>query len=298
MKGICKLCGRESELQRSHLIPKFVINWLKDTSVTGYLRQAVNINLRQQDGPKEYLFCWDCEQLIGTFESRFAEVIFHPYISGELDDWGSQTGAIKFFDYDKWLLKFVVSLQLRDLLSMKQEVKDDIGSKNMDFLENQVSIFKEFLLGKRNNTGENHSYIIFFQNLMFGNGTLPKGMSKNINLYLLRSIDSTVIVSPTTLGNYSKIGPIAFVTSYFPSELKDMSGLIHQKGRIPVVQYLKNRRINNFIFIDRPNESFQLSQISSKQQEIIEKSFENNKDRTLATMHGKALLSDEIMSHN
>lgn len=40
--GICALCGKNAELRESHLIPKFVGEWIKRTSATGYLRQVVN----------------------------------------------------------------------------------------------------------------------------------------------------------------------------------------------------------------------------------------------------------------
>src|SRR3989338_3970148 len=45
----------------AHFIPKFVFDWIKKTSATGYLRQAININKRLQDGAKEKFLCLECE---------------------------------------------------------------------------------------------------------------------------------------------------------------------------------------------------------------------------------------------
>ena len=41
--GQCKLC-----LENSHIIPSFAGNYLKATSATGYLRDAVKPNVRRQ----------------------------------------------------------------------------------------------------------------------------------------------------------------------------------------------------------------------------------------------------------
>lgn len=75
--GTCALCDQESvSLKESHSIPKFVYQWVKDTSITSYLRSSDNVNLRMQDGPKEYLLCGECEGFLSAMETEFAEKIF------------------------------------------------------------------------------------------------------------------------------------------------------------------------------------------------------------------------------
>lgn len=49
----CKLCGSPAKIMKSHVYPKFVVNWIKDTSPKSFLRKPTNINKRNQDGPKE-----------------------------------------------------------------------------------------------------------------------------------------------------------------------------------------------------------------------------------------------------
>lgn len=60
----------------SHGIPKFVYQWIKETSPTPYLRSSDNVNKREQDGPKEYLLCEKCEGNLSLMETEFAEKAF------------------------------------------------------------------------------------------------------------------------------------------------------------------------------------------------------------------------------
>ena len=46
----CALCASISELQASHIIPRFVFDWLRDTSATGHFRSSQIPDLRVQDG--------------------------------------------------------------------------------------------------------------------------------------------------------------------------------------------------------------------------------------------------------
>ncbi|WP_339935695.1 hypothetical protein [Vreelandella glaciei] len=75
--GTCALCGqKEARLKESHSIPKFVYQWIKETSPTPYLRSSDNVNKREQDGPKEYLLCEKCEGNLSLMEDEFAEKAF------------------------------------------------------------------------------------------------------------------------------------------------------------------------------------------------------------------------------
>ncbi|MDR0777005.1 MAG: hypothetical protein LBE81_10280 [Azonexus sp.] len=75
--GICALCNQENiVLKESHSIPKFVYQWVKGTSATPYLRSSDNVNVREQDGPKEYLLCGACEGNLSVMETELAEGVF------------------------------------------------------------------------------------------------------------------------------------------------------------------------------------------------------------------------------
>jgi hypothetical protein len=89
----CYLCKEPAQLQRSHIVPSFVGKWLKDTSVTGFLRHGIDQSLRQQDIPKQPLLRSSCEFRFSMFEDRFARNIFYPYAQQELEDWGGTKGS-------------------------------------------------------------------------------------------------------------------------------------------------------------------------------------------------------------
>lgn len=75
--GKCALCDNENaNLRKSHSIPKFVYQWIKETSATPYLRSSDNVNKREQDGPKEYLLCEICEEYLSAMETEFSEKVF------------------------------------------------------------------------------------------------------------------------------------------------------------------------------------------------------------------------------
>lgn len=75
--GTCALCDVENVvLKESHSIPKFVYNWIKDTSKTSYLRSSDDVNVRHQDGPKQYLLGGGCEGNLAVLEKELAENLF------------------------------------------------------------------------------------------------------------------------------------------------------------------------------------------------------------------------------
>ena len=139
MNGRCGLCGKEKELQESHIIPSFVFKWLKDSSVTGHFRHGETINKRVQDGAKLYLLCWDCEQLFGKWEDIFAKEVFMPL---------HQNKPIK--QYGTWLLKFSTSVSWRVLTFFKNHLDLNHFPDNLlKSVDNALKIWQEFLLDKR-----------------------------------------------------------------------------------------------------------------------------------------------------
>ena len=107
----CRLCGETRELQQSHIIPNFVIRWLKKSSATSFLRDATNPDKRLPDH-KEELLCDECEQKIGKWESKFASEVFYPFIR-------DQTSQI---EHSNWLQLFVISISWRILISNQNDL--------------------------------------------------------------------------------------------------------------------------------------------------------------------------------
>ncbi len=111
----CALCGTYSTLQKSHMIPKFVAEWVKKTSETGYLRDAIRPNQRIQDFPKFRLLCAKCENIFSQWENQFAREIFIPF----------QDKKQKSFIYEEWLLSFIISLAWRGATIFAEDIEQD-----------------------------------------------------------------------------------------------------------------------------------------------------------------------------
>ncbi len=295
--NICSLCLKNKPLEQSHIIPSFVGNWLKKTSVTGYLRQAVKPNLRRQDILKQTLLCGDCELLLSKDEQKFAENIFTPYVETELNEWGVAQGKLKTLKYNSWLLRFVIGLQWKSLIT-HEEIAEDIPTiRNFDQVVSEaLKIWSDFLLNNRDDTGEQRHHIVFLQNLMTGNGYLPQNINDRVNFYLLRSVDSTLALSPKTLFLFSKLGPIVIISGLKPARIEKMNdSIIRLKGHMPLAQNLRNTLINDFIFITRPNEAFKEYNLSEKQLRLIDSDVRSKIKYSKNQHEIKAAYSDNLM---
>lgn len=293
--GKCALCENSSELQESHIIPKFANKWIKNTSATGRLRFVTNPNVAVQDGSKRHLLCQKCEQVFRTFETPFANELFYPYVNSELDEFGVAKGVIKHFDYSDWLLKCVISIHWRNLVTINHdEVK--LGPETRLIVDETILVWRKYLLGEINNTGRNETYLIFLQNLIGGVGTLPPTLNSHVNWYLLRSVDSTITTNKKGIGVYAKLGPIASFTTFKPEKLRGMSDCkIHMNGRIKTAQNLSNSRLNQFIFITRPHESMSRYVLSNDQSSKINQRMVNAFEKKPNTMTENVLLSDFLL---
>lgn len=292
----CRLCQKDKKLRESHVIPAFVYRWIKETSATGYLRFIENINLRAQDGVKIKLLCDDCEGILSVFETKFSREVFYPYVNKELNEDGIAQGNIKSFQYNDWLLKFIISLQWR-ISVLEKNLSENYLQYHKKDMENYLENWRLFLLGERKDTDICETHLIFLQNLTAAEGVFPTTMSDKVVYYLLRATDGTIITTKRKLGVFSKIGPIAFYTFIKPSSLKKTSDTkIHLKGAIKTGQNLFNSDMVNFLFINRPNQFMKLLKFSEKQQKVIEEAYLKKPEKAFKSMTAKALESDMILS--
>lgn len=143
----CFLCEEKEKLINSHITPKFVINWIKKTSITGGLRNIDIPNRRLEDGVKKKLLCKKCEIRFSKYEDHFAKKVFYPYLNGD-----------KSFKVNELVNKFISSISWRILVSLP---------KKKDFKENELNGYLEiekklrhYLLDKIENPYDN--YLFFF----------------------------------------------------------------------------------------------------------------------------------------
>lgn len=145
--AICLLCNEEKKLLKSHIIPKFFIDWVKKTSLTGKLRSSTNPNIRQQDGEKRELLCHDCEQLFSRKEKYFSENIFKKIINNNLKE-----GKV----VEKEDIYFCVSIIWRCF----SIVKDTINTEELSEVENKrivdfLESCRKYLLEEENEINYN-----------------------------------------------------------------------------------------------------------------------------------------------
>ncbi len=298
----CKLCKRERPLLDSHIIPSFVVKWLKDTSATSFLRSAIVPNLRMQDSKTVNLLCKECEQAFSFNERLFALKVFRPYCEQELDDRAIAKGKLTRIEYYEWLLRFSISVQWR-LLAVSEEDKHFISNTNENIRKiyrDVAEIWRLYLIGDRKDTGGYDTHIIFLQSMSGVIGGLPDYIDDRIDSYLLRAIDATTCGNDKELAVFTKLGPIALYSCVIPSIINRMRNTrIHKKGFLTTVQSVLNPRVSGFIFRDRPKEVLHLIKYSDKQEEKIKDTLlrviEKNPKKVMESYSKKAAISSEII---
>ena len=188
----CRLCGCETELQMSHVVPRFVWRWLRDSSPTGGLRDFHTPNRRIQDGWKAPLLCQECEQLLSSSEKPFAEHIFVPLHSN----------AEQTFCHGPWALRFAVSVLWRTIIYGGDERLAHLSDDQRIALRGAERAWREFLLGQRPHPGAHEAHLIPLDVVESSKGS---SMSPFLNRYLLRSADLDILASPSELLVYAKL---------------------------------------------------------------------------------------------
>jgi hypothetical protein len=114
-QGACSLCGTVGPLCRSHIIPKFVGDWLKQTNVTGRFRTNQVPNRLTQDMKWRHMLCAACEGRFNVFETEVCENIFLPIHERKQDR----------FRYGPSFARFCVSVAWRALVALQREGRRD-----------------------------------------------------------------------------------------------------------------------------------------------------------------------------
>ena len=176
--GICRLCGSDAgELKQSHIIPKFVGRWMKNTSITPYFRSGGNADKRIQDLPSMELLCGRCENLFSAWERKFATEIFYPSTRSQMVFW-----------YDSWLLKFAASLAWRAIQVDRLEREEPSPALKSKVEEMELHLSR-FLLGSERNVGSYTQHIYQVSELA---APVTPG-SPMLNRYLARAVEVSLL---------------------------------------------------------------------------------------------------------
>ena len=212
----CVLCGRSCDLQESHIIPKFVGKWIKDTSATGFLASATD-GARVQDLPTFRMLCSDCERRFSRLEKPFADKIFYPF---------HKSGDSRL-EYGSWLESFAISLGWR-VLKAGFEVFRFKHPALYSQMEQAEATWREFLLGDRQTVSPYESHLFILDS-----AKTAADAPEKFAWYSRRATGWEVFARNNRIFTYSKLPDMAFVTSIHPKVLKGWKGTrISQSGVI------------------------------------------------------------------
>ncbi len=279
MAESCKLCGDTSPLQQSHIVPKFIIKYLKDTGVTGKVRQGVNIDVRKQDFPKLKLLCAKCEQLFSKREKNYSEQIFKPYLNDK----------VSRFEYKEWLRYFAISVFWRFAVVNIGVFEKEHPEKGV-LVREAILKWEPFLLEQTNNPGD-YQYDMFF--LDISRIEDPERHVQGMNWLLMRGFDGTIFFNHKGVGIYWRIPGFLFCCHIKPNKNKRWKRTsLKRTGVIKAPQHIHDKRFGSFL-LDRLRVARDMMDgMSEKQQDKIRedyiKKFGNKHDKILELIQADA----------
>jgi len=271
---ICALCRQQKDLKRSHIIPRFVGKWLKDTSATGKLRGVVEPDERMQDLPTLNLLCEDCEQIFSKLESYFASHIFYPFFNED----------IKVIEYDDNLLRFIISLSWRTLkTSYQDQIKYSSWIK--EYVDEAEEIWRKYLLQETLDPGP-YEHHMFFLDFMESGPNIPD----KFQWYTLRGTDATLVSNEKIVFAYTHFPWIFFVSTIFPMHLSGWKGTrIKIFGKITRSFNIEDDFFGNFL-INRVRKFHQV--LDGSEDDRILKTLEKNSERFLLSDSFKVMIEE------
>lgn len=120
VRGICKYCGEEKELIKSHIIPKCLYKLSKRGNMIKFdFATNSTDKVNYQDGLKEPLLCSDCDNDLGVLDGYANRILSNAYNRYPFKEVGNIRTFLmqqNDFDYVK-LRKFFISLVWRASIS-------------------------------------------------------------------------------------------------------------------------------------------------------------------------------------
>ncbi len=263
----CALCGLVRPLKLSHTVPKFIIKYLKETSV-GKIRNLKTPNRTVEDGEKYELLCSDCEARFSVCEKYFADTIFYPY----------KRDGVSLFHYDERLFYYLTSLAWRSLyLDCLDTNYPAVALEEMNAAENSMRLY---LLREAPMTQLIENHLFFFD--VVKTSTLSLGIANKPNAIIHRSIASYSIAAKdnSTIVVFSNMMGIIAVTFIKRGEYEvwDRTEIINGIGSIEA----KNQSIQSIVgqeityLLEFSSNTF--FSISEKQKDAITKRIEAHSD--------------------
>ncbi len=255
MKGICRLTHKETELRNSHIYPKFVIDWMKETG-SKYQRGYKNPNVRIQDGYKKYLLSEEAEQLFSKKEKWFAENIFRPYL----------TNPNSKLKYDENLFYFSISVLWRILvLELEEQIIDSFKFKTI--MQNAETQWRKFLYKGIYPKDFDRIHIILTDRIIKHDIE-----SSNVDNYFTRLLDGTTVFNENInfCSIYVKFSRFIFFGLLMNGDESKLQGtkINAISGILKTPQFIDEPSITGF-FLNRIKQLDKMPFPSEKQQDKI-----------------------------
>ncbi|HAT3877884.1 TPA: hypothetical protein I8669_002716 [Legionella pneumophila] len=287
MNDTCRLCEKSSKLANSHILPKSIFNWMKETSATGYLRSSQKVDVPQQDGIKTPFLCLECEKQFSTYEKYFKEKIFLP-LHDKKDS----------VPYNNGLLKFSASLAWRVLkYTIEQKNIEHLTKRQLEKCDSALKAWKDYLFNKKDSPGIFELHLYNFIGHVSSSGDLPD----NIHRYLHRSISFNLYASNSIAFIYIKL-PGFIIIGYItlPNDIKEFRAtrikVVH--GMIEPMRYMAPMYIWDLIKQEALKSAEYQNSISKKQQLKIDDKYQNNIQKASQSKTVQAILKDRLKSEN
>lgn len=241
----CNFCNEEVEkLEISHILPKFIYKWLKDTSTIKRMRSSINPNKPAQDGYKIPFLCKKCEGDFSQYEKYFSENIFKPFIDS------NDITIFENIDFAK-INKFISSLIWR-------VVKHSINNPelNGNYKKDEIKLFNTYTdeIQENYNLNTKINFNTYF--IPLTEEFAKKNIFQNINfVYFERSIAMEFIIFDNYNGVASVIIKFPFmliVCEYISSRHQEWRGFKINEGKFEYSkEYKIPQYINDFIESDK-----------------------------------------------
>jgi len=283
----CPLCDSPGPLRESHIIPRFVFEWLIQSSATGHMRLGTAPNLRVQDGVKQRLLCGECEGRLGAWEKTTAESLFVPY---HLD-----TSVV--VEYGPWLAKFCASVAWRVLFVFQRIGPNHMSAVQVGRADRALRVWSDLMFDRAQNAGSFELHLLPVDVMASANWP---GMAANMNRYLARAIEMDVVASSQSAFVYVKMCKLIVIGFVQSPQFRQWRGtrVAMKRGTIRPGKFVVPSGFGDYL-VERAKGMAQLmAGISACQKQKIGDSMRNNLDRAAQSETFVALSHDVGMFGN
>lgn len=278
-EAVCRLCGELAPIRESYVMPDFAVRWLRKTSVTGRVRQAIRSNRALRQIQRFKLLCERCEQALGRFENAFAEPVFRRVMMADHPVIGC----------DEDILRFVVALSWRALLASMDEGAVRPGAE-MAAAEAAEATWRSFLLDQCRSPGEHHLLILE----VVADEDLGDESLFAINWYLFRTADCKFVCGRGRRFMYAKLPGLAVLSAIHPEALGELSGTHLVPGQlIDLRRQRAGAELRRFIFTCAAESWQRLRQMSDRQRELTAERYLASPDRIPESYGVQVFLAQE-----